>query len=385
MSTAGSARADRVAVFARLWEPGLGDLMQRNILLYLIRRAHPGASLTLVLSRTPARRFAEFLGAHTYATDLLECPDHDDDRPEEWQRFVRELGERCFDVCVVDPDSRGLGGEVGARAGVPVRVGYAVGHTGPAGLTTAIRIPRPTFGTPDLLDYAVSLREALGLPPVGPSELLPPPKYRRVDGPVPTSPMVALHPGGAPHWNRRWPQSSFVDLAVGLADVAGSLLLIGSSDELSELSGLRSAVAARAPAIDVTISAGDSLDRLATLLAQAHVLVGSDSAPAHLAAALRVPTVVLYGPTPTEFMWARVYTRHHGINLRYGCQNVRNLPRGPGTKTMPCAHRCTYPYLGPHGPYPKCLADIPVDRVLTAVRHHLPTPSSLSVEGGARL
>ncbi|MPQ96917.1 hypothetical protein GB931_03055 [Modestobacter sp. I12A-02628] len=373
-----------MAVFARLWEPGLGDLMQRNILLHVIRRAHPEASLTLVLSRTPAGRFAEFLAAHTYATEVLECPDYGNDRPEEWQRFMTELSERRFDVCVVDPDSRGLGGEAADRAGVPVRIGYAVGHTGQAGLTTAIRIPRPTFGAPDLLDYAVSLRQALGLPAIGPSEVLPPPRYRRADGPVSTSPVVALHPGGAPHWNRRWPRSSFVDLAVGLADVAGSLLLVGSGEEQSELEDLGAAVTRRAPGLEIAISAGDSLNRLATLLAQAHVLVGSDSAPAHLAAALRVPTVVLYGPTATEFMWARVYPRHHGINLRYGCQQVRNLPRGPGTDTMPCAHGCTYPYLGPDGPYPRCLTDIPVDRVLTAARHHLPAPALLSMEGGVR-
>lgn len=368
-------------MFSRLWEPGLGDLMQRNILLHVIRRAFPAASLVHVLDATSVRRFGEFLDGHTYATEVLTCPDYDDDGPEGWDALFAELAGRDLDLCVVDPDSRGLGGAEAARCGVGERIGYATGHTGTDGLTTTIRIPRPIFGAPDLLDYATTLRDALGLPAARPSELLPPPRYRHVPGPVPPRPAVALHPGGAPHWNRRWPQAKFAELATRLAGVAGGTVLIGAAQERAELDGLAASIRVAAPTLPVQVSAGESFDRLATLLSGAAVLVGNDSAPAHLAAALGVPTVVLYGPTSTEFMWSRIYPRHHGINLRRDCQQVRNLPRGPGTATMPCAHRCTYPYLGPDGPYPRCLDDIPVDRVLDAVRRRLPVPAASETGG----
>jgi ADP-heptose:LPS heptosyltransferase len=121
----------------------------------------------------------------------------------------------------------------------------------------------------------------------------------------------------------------------------------------------------------VEVCAGDSLNRLANRLSTADVLVGSDSAPAHIAAALGTPTVVLYGPGMTEFMWTRVYLRHDGINRHYECQTVRNLPRGPGTTTMPCRFSCHYPYATAAGPYPRCLTDIEMDKVYQAVRGQL--------------
>jgi ADP-heptose:LPS heptosyltransferase len=101
------------------------------------------------------------------------------------------------------------------------------------------------------------------------------------------------------------------------------------------------------------------------------VLVGNDSALGHIAAALRTPTVVLYGPGMTEFMWTRVYLRHDGINRHYECQTIRNLPRGPGVTTMPCRYSCHYPYASAAGPYPRCLTDIPVDTVYQAVLRQL--------------
>jgi heptosyltransferase-2/glycosyl transferase protein BlmE len=183
-------------------------------------------------------------------------------------------------------------------------------------------------------------------------------------------PVVAVHPGGARRWNRRWPLARYGELCQALARSRRvSLVLVGSAEERPELCALRDGVTAAVPAAAVTVSAGESLNRLARLLDQADVLVGNDSAPAHIAAALGTPTVVLYGPTGTEFLWRRVYLRHHGVNHHYLCQPYKEPPHA--MDTMPCRFSCPFMYAAPDGPYPRCMTDINEDEVHSAVLRQL--------------
>ncbi|GIH03450.1 hypothetical protein Rhe02_15170 [Rhizocola hellebori] len=349
----------RVGVFARLREPGLGDLVQRNIFLALTRSAFPDAEITHVLPRTTVERFGEFLARHSRATEVLCCPDYGNDDTAAWTAFAEQAAQ--FDLCIVDPDSHDLGGVQAASFGIARRIGFALGRTGPQGLTTAIRIPRPLFGAPDLFDFATGLAAALGVPASGYADTVPPFPFTPEPLPGLARPTIVFHPGGAPHWNRRWPLAHYIELGQRLRDVAGTVVWVGSPQEASELQ--------RA---GTHVIAGADLNSLANLLAQADLLVGSDSAPAHIAAAVGTPTIVLYGPTFTEFMWARVYPNHQGINRRYRCQQIRNLQLGAGPGVMPCEHQCHYAYSGADGPYPKCLTDITVDEVYHAVLKRIP-------------
>jgi heptosyltransferase-2/glycosyl transferase protein BlmE len=355
---------ERICVLARLWEPGLGDFMQRNIMLRLLRRAYPRAEVVHIVNETAARRFAEFFTHHSYASRLLTCPDDNDDREEPWVELLDRVRAERFDACLVDPDSRGFGARQARECGIPTRIGFAMGREDDADLTMPVRLPRPIFGLPDLYDYARGLAGALGLEPPAAADVVPPLPHTREQVPSLPGPVVGVHPGGAPHWNRRWPLQRFGEVCQRLARTHdASFVLFGSADDRLELDTL----AAQIAGARMEISCGERLNRLANWMSNVDVLIGGDSAPAHLAASVNTATVVLYGPTMTEFMWTRIYLRHHGINRRYDCQTVRNLPRGPGTVTMPCRHSCRYPYLGPDGPYPRCLMDISVDEVYDAV------------------
>ncbi|MFC5288498.1 glycosyltransferase family 9 protein [Actinokineospora guangxiensis] len=364
---------ERVCVFAHLREPGLGDLIQRNIFLALLRRAFPAADVVLVVGEHIAQRHAGYFAAHSYATRVLRCPPGHDAGGPGWAEFTADLRAESFDLCVLDPDSHGLDSRVAARCGIPSRLGFPRGETTDPWLTVPVRIARPLFGLPDLYEYASGLARAIGLPALRPSEVVPPlPRQPEPSAPA-ERPQVAVHPGGAKHWNRRWPAASYALLCVELAKAADlDLILIGSADEEDELAGLTARIRSDLPGARVRTECGGSLNHLADVVAAADVLVGNDSAPAHIAAAVRTPSVVLYGPTMTEFMWARAYPRQTGINLRYECQMVRNMPRGEGPVTMPCAHRCHYPYVAEDGPYPRCLSDIAVATVVDAVRRSLP-------------
>ena len=104
-------------------------------------------------------------------------------------------------------------------------------------------------------------------------------------------PFVALAPGSV--WpTKRWPQygalAALLDARVAIIGSGADAML---ASEILQTTGAR--------AMDCTGRL--SLLASAALIGRATVLVTNDSAPLHLASAMRTPTVALFGPTVPEF------------------------------------------------------------------------------------
>jgi ADP-heptose:LPS heptosyltransferase len=114
-------------------------------------------------------------------------------------------------------------------------------------------------------------------------------------GPVPHGAQGAtlVHPGAASP-SRRWPPERFAEVARSETAKGRRVLVTGGPDEV-ELAG---DVAARAglPSWAVHADQGGVLT-IARLVAAADRVVCGDTGIAHLATALRTPSVVLFGPT----------------------------------------------------------------------------------------
>ena len=146
---------------------------------------------------------------------------------------------------------------------------------------------------------------------------------------------IAIHPG-AGSVEKRWPISRFIELARHAASRGRKVLIIEGPAE----PGLAGQIAhALAPDQAVPV-AGVPLTMLVPILERCSLFVGNDSGIAHLAAALAVPCVVLFGPTLPQY-WAPLGP--HVISLRY--------PQG----CMGCSSR---------GKRHTCLENIPVDEVI---------------------
>jgi heptosyltransferase-1 len=102
--------------------------------------------------------------------------------------------------------------------------------------------------------------------------------------------------------------------------------------------------AAAAPPVDLT--GKTSLKQLAYIIKNARALVGGDTGPMHLAAALATPVVALHGPTDT----------------------IRNGPYGPGHKALVTARDCAGCWRRACPKGLDCLAGITVEAVHDAVR-----------------
>lgn len=103
-----------------------------------------------------------------------------------------------------------------------------------------------------------------------------------------------IHPGAA-SVARRWPVSRWVEVARAEADAGRTVILTGSAAERS----LTLAVQRQAGLPTWANLAGRTgIAQLAELVAGAARVACGDTGIAHLATALNVPSVVLFGPTP---------------------------------------------------------------------------------------
>ena len=105
--------------------------------------------------------------------------------------------------------------------------------------------------------------------------------------------IVAICPGSINSRAKRWPAESFAALADQLIETGKQVLLIGSRDE----EDVASDVISRMRNTPVTLVGRTTLDQVTAILSISDLVVTNDTGPAHIAAALGRPTVVIFGPT----------------------------------------------------------------------------------------
>jgi heptosyltransferase-2 len=212
---------------------------------------------------------------------------------------ARELRSRKFDLGILFTNSFGSALEL-RLARIPERWGYA--RDGRGFLLTR-RIPAPAAGSG--LHQAVSylnLLARLGLDAGRPEPRLEvePEDAARADemlrraGRVPGRPFVVLGPGAAYGTAKRWPAARFIELGVRLQREADAeIVLVGTAGEESLSAGIAAGLVR--PALDFT--GRTTLRELAALLGRARLVVINDTGPMHIANALGVPVVAVFGPT----------------------------------------------------------------------------------------
>ncbi len=198
------------------------------------------------------------------------------------------------------------------------------------------------------------------VPATGPLPLFIPPEparswvSRRVHK---TSPAVALIPG-ASHANKRWPPVRFRELAARLDASGIAPLVFGGPSELDRMDfvaqGARHAV--RVP---------PSWDLVLAGLERAALAVGNDTGLTHLAEALLVPVVALFGPTAPAFGFAPRLQRSTVLERRLPCRPCSLH----GGNTCPAATHA-------------CLEQISVNEVLHRVLEGMETSRVAATGGG---
>jgi lipopolysaccharide export system permease protein len=114
-------------------------------------------------------------------------------------------------------------------------------------------------------------------------------------------PVLAVAPGST-HWHKQWPVARFIDL-VGRLTGPGAVLagarvaVVGSPAERREVEAVLASVAA---ARRIDLAGPDPIDHIAAALARCGLFIGNDGGSMHMAAAVGIPTLGLFGPTPAS-------------------------------------------------------------------------------------
>lgn len=124
---------------------------------------------------------------------------------------------------------------------------------------------------------------------------------------------ICIHPG-ASIIDRRWSPKRFAIVADTLARQGYQIVLTGSSEEVP----LTQVVARFMQTPSINLAGCTSLGALAVLLAGACLLVCNDTGVSHLAAALKVPSVIIF-TTSNPDRWAPLdCIRHRVVNTAKG-------------------------------------------------------------------
>jgi heptosyltransferase-2 len=157
--------------------------------------------------------------------------------------------------------------------------------------------------------------------PIGPEQKGRAEKYLRDLGIKPGEPVVGMSPGAVGSLLKRWHPERFAELAVKMREAyQAKVLLFGSSAEKE----LGNEICRRASVPGVVNLAGQtSLDDAIALIGLCGLFVTNDSGLMHVAAALDVPLVAIFGPTDPgrTAPWSKRYAlvRDEGVDCD-GCK-----------------------------------------------------------------
>ena len=278
----------------------LGDVVHALPLLDALRRARPDAHLAWLVEEGAA----SLLEGHPQLDRLFVAPRGELQglvRSGRWgtagarlRALLRELRAERFDLSI-DAQSNLRSGLLARASGASSRIGFAPPFSKEyAHRLLTLRVSPPT-GPQLKVERNLELLRPMGIRPCAPRACIPVSERARrfaeraLHAP---GPWVALHPGVSEMGAiKRWPAERYAMVARQLwADYGARVLVTWGPGEET----LARRVAAEGSAR--TAPATASLQELAALYQRCAVVVGSDTGPVHLAAALGVHSVALYGP-----------------------------------------------------------------------------------------
>ena len=300
----------------------LGDAVMSLPALRAIRQRYPEARITVL--------------ARGWVADLYRrepCADE----------VLLALGGERFDAAILFPNSFRTALEA-RLAGIPRRIGYNRDRRGFL-LTDRIAPPKPGETPPHERFYYLELLRRAGildaLPPEEPILLYGAENARRAGLEMfrqmgMRGPVVGVSPGAQNSRAKQWLPERFVESALRVAAaLGGGIAIFGSAAERALCREMAEAV--RRAGVQVLSLAGETtLAQFIELAAACRVFLTNDAGAMHVASALGVPTVAIFGPT--DF--------------------VATAPAGPASRIVRAGVHCS----------PCMLRDCPIDhRCMTSV------------------
>jgi heptosyltransferase-2 len=278
----------KILIRATNW---VGDAIMALPALRAVRARFPEAQITIL-----ARRYVASIYENQQVSDNMMFVDSKRD-------LLRELRAQKFDVALLLQNAFEAAW-FAWRAGIPERIGYARDGRSLL-LTKAVPVPGPGEIPSHEQYYYLELLRRQGwldsLPVNSLISLIVPERNRRraseflaSSGVEPGSLRIAIGAGASYGSAKCWPPDRFAELANRLQAQSGAeVILFGTRAEAP----VSSAIAAGMHRPPTDLTGKTEISDLPALLSQCHLFIGNDSGAMHVAAAVGLPVVAVFGPT----------------------------------------------------------------------------------------
>ena len=283
----------KVVVRAPNW---IGDSILALPAIHSLKEGHPDAEIWIAAKGWVKDLFV----AIPIVSGVLTLPEHV--TPKSLQASARELRAQGFDAGLLLTNSFASAYHFWL-ARIPQRWGYKKDGRQLL-LTKGVKRPAP-YEAIHQVDYYLRLVAGLGIQPREPHLTLPLTQEESQGAESllaacsldRTKPLVVLNPGGYFGSAKRWPPHRYAEAASLFQQKWGAeILIIGSSREKPLADTISQGLEKRA----CVLTGKTTLRQLAAVLSLADLCVTNDSGPMHMANALGIPTVAVFGPTDPE-------------------------------------------------------------------------------------
>ncbi len=219
------------------------------------------------------------------------------------ERLASELRQHKFDTALLLQNAFDAAW-LAWRANIPERIGYARDGRSLL-LTKAVPVPRHgEIPTHEKFYYLELLRRAGWLDSVQDESLIglrvPEEKSRRaeeflrISGVRPGAVRIAIGAGASYGSAKCWPPSRFAEVANQLQSEADAdVILFGTAAEAT----VSTAISSEMSRLPIDLTGKTAISDLPALLSRCHLFIGNDSGAMHVAAAVGLPVVAVFGPT----------------------------------------------------------------------------------------
>ncbi len=326
----------------------IGDLLMVTPSIAALRRLFPEAHLAVLTGRWSA----DVLRGNPDVDEVIGFPDELLFRHSVLglMRLAQRVRAMRFDLAAIFQSSGAVQALI-ALAGVPMRIGFDLAGSG-FSLTT--RLAWSPNSDRFIGDNYMDLPREIGFADATPASVLVLSEaerqaaFERHVEPFANrgEMLVAICPGGGKNPRdkvnaKRWPADRFAQVALKLAqEFRARVLVLGGADDEAAVGAVMDRIPFKGIRPERT-----TLRELACLISFCSLVITNDSAPVHIAAALKVPCVAVYGPSNPLAVGPPVDT-HYALKSELECSPCYSNERFPGCDN------------------PVCMKDIAVEAVL---------------------
>lgn len=330
----------------------IGDSVMTLPAIRAIRRAYPDARISLLVNHWVADIFR---GSSDIDEVILYEEDHRGTVGK--LNLVRMLKQKRFDSAILLQNAFDAA-LIAWLARIPERIGYNRDLRGPL-LTRAIPVNRTS--KKHQVYYYLDLIKSVGINAEDADPYIVLSDKEREDArrllhssslTDSKSRLIGISPGASYGSAKRWPGERFASLIDMITSVLQGHVVIFGSPEEAGIAGEIVGLVREEKAHVINLAGKTDIRELAAIIAECDAFVTNDSGPMHMASALLVPTVAVFGSTDAEAT-GPFGEGHRTITKKLPCS--------------PCLRReCPEGHL-------RCMTGITAEEVFSALKEVIPT------------